>query len=332
MQTKQLSYLLEIAQQQSLSAASKILHISQPALSQYLSNLEKELGFPLFFSYQRKLFPTSEGSIYLNAAKKIVEVKEHTYQKIASLCQPSEIQQITVGVSGYTSSRLIGRIIPEIYQKFPYAEILVKEGFNQQLHEYLGKKEVHMAILSLKENQKKANYFFQFSRHELFLLIPKIYGISTGEALWDNDFSLIQLESLKDIPFLLPGEETAQWEILEKLFQKAGYIPTTLYTSNNLFVMLQLAQAGFGACFLSSHLIHQINTSAMQIFRLPEQPCLSYGVAVRKDQPISLTEQYLIYCILKQGMKGYIPNFVMNGLSKTLFDQWEETTYEHKTN
>ena len=91
MQTKQLSYLLEIAQQQSLSAASKILHISQPALSQYLSNLEKELGFPLFFSYQRKLFPTSEGSIYLNAAKKIVEVKEHTYQKIASLCQPSEI-------------------------------------------------------------------------------------------------------------------------------------------------------------------------------------------------------------------------------------------------
>ena len=44
MNTRQLSYILSIAETGSLSAAAKELGVSQPALSKYLSELEEEFG------------------------------------------------------------------------------------------------------------------------------------------------------------------------------------------------------------------------------------------------------------------------------------------------
>ena len=61
MQTKQLNYIVEIARQQSLSGAARVLGISQPALSQFLAAEEKSLNTQLFFSYQNKLYPTPAG-------------------------------------------------------------------------------------------------------------------------------------------------------------------------------------------------------------------------------------------------------------------------------
>lgn len=48
MNTRQLSYILSIAETGSLSAAAKELAISQPALSKYLSELEESLALSCF--------------------------------------------------------------------------------------------------------------------------------------------------------------------------------------------------------------------------------------------------------------------------------------------
>ena len=55
MTTRQLYYLVTIADQGSLSGASRVLGISQPALSKFLSEYESSLGFLLFLRYHRQL-------------------------------------------------------------------------------------------------------------------------------------------------------------------------------------------------------------------------------------------------------------------------------------
>ena len=48
MELKQIEYFLQLAQMQHVSQAADFLNISQPTLSKSLSNLEKDLGVPLF--------------------------------------------------------------------------------------------------------------------------------------------------------------------------------------------------------------------------------------------------------------------------------------------
>ena len=57
MNTRQLTYVVSIAETGNLSAAAKELGVSQPALSKYLAELEDELGTELFLRYKKQLYP-----------------------------------------------------------------------------------------------------------------------------------------------------------------------------------------------------------------------------------------------------------------------------------
>ena len=72
MQIKNMSYIIALAECQTLSGAGKRLGISQPTLSVFLSDLEQELGMDLFIRDKKKLLLTPAGRIYLDAARRIL--------------------------------------------------------------------------------------------------------------------------------------------------------------------------------------------------------------------------------------------------------------------
>ena len=74
MDVKYLTYVLEMANQKSITKAANALYISQPSLSQYLSKLEGELGTPLFVRTKNELLPTPAGELYIAAAKEVIEI------------------------------------------------------------------------------------------------------------------------------------------------------------------------------------------------------------------------------------------------------------------
>ena len=73
MNTRQLHYLLTIAERGSLSQAAMALGISQPALSKVLSEWDSLCGSPLFLRYHRRQIPTALGRKVLEYAEKIVD-------------------------------------------------------------------------------------------------------------------------------------------------------------------------------------------------------------------------------------------------------------------
>ena len=80
-----MSYVTAIAEEGNLSRAGKRLGVSQPTLSVFLSRLERELGTDLFYREKKKLTLTPAGRIYVDAARKILRVRDQTYQAIYQL-------------------------------------------------------------------------------------------------------------------------------------------------------------------------------------------------------------------------------------------------------
>ena len=61
MELRTLRYFLAVAQEENMTAAANSLHVSQPALSYQIAELEKETGKQLFVRSGRKMILTEEG-------------------------------------------------------------------------------------------------------------------------------------------------------------------------------------------------------------------------------------------------------------------------------
>ena len=78
-------YFLAVAREQSISAAAKSLHLSQPTLSTQLRALEQELGKPLLVrgsKGSRKITLTEEGMLLRKRAEEILELVRKTENEI----------------------------------------------------------------------------------------------------------------------------------------------------------------------------------------------------------------------------------------------------------
>lgn len=73
MDVKQLNYFVQIAKYGSYSLASQKLYISQPALSKVIKNMEEEMGFTFFYTYQRKQKLTDAGQAFYEKAVRLLD-------------------------------------------------------------------------------------------------------------------------------------------------------------------------------------------------------------------------------------------------------------------
>ena len=85
MDTKQIEYILKIAEEGNITHAAEKLFLTQPALNQQLLRLEKELGTRLFVRSRTDWRPTEAGMVYLENARKMLQLKQDTYRIIGDM-------------------------------------------------------------------------------------------------------------------------------------------------------------------------------------------------------------------------------------------------------
>lgn len=86
MDFKELSYILCIAKNQSITKAAKELYISQPALSKFLQKIESETGIKLFHHINNQFTPTYAGECYLEYANRIMTIKKIGMMSCINCC------------------------------------------------------------------------------------------------------------------------------------------------------------------------------------------------------------------------------------------------------
>ena len=117
---QQLQYLLEVHQTGSISKAAENLFISRPAISLSISNLESELGYPLFIRTQNGLIPTPQGQLVIKYANSICDAQK----RIQNLTEES-VKMVKLSIIRYE----------------PVTKALV-----QLLNEYKGKDDITFSL------------------------------------------------------------------------------------------------------------------------------------------------------------------------------------------
>ena len=84
MELRVLRYFLAIAREESITGAAKALHISQPALSRQMMELEEEIGKPLLRRGSRRITLTEEGRLLRERAEDILSLVRKTEDELSS--------------------------------------------------------------------------------------------------------------------------------------------------------------------------------------------------------------------------------------------------------
>ena len=100
MNTRQIEYILEIANERNMQRAAQKMFVSQSTLSQTLAKLEKELNCQLFTRNIREMIPTRAGEVYIRAAKEMLDIKKAAYEEIARIANVSQ-KNYRIGISSH---------------------------------------------------------------------------------------------------------------------------------------------------------------------------------------------------------------------------------------
>lgn len=319
MNTKQLSYIISIAEHQSLSAASVKLGVSQPALSKYLSELEEELGTELFLRHKKRLYLTSAGKIYVDAARRIITVKNQTYQTIAALS--GQVQRsLIVGVTPLRGAISIARIFTDFRRQFPDVNITFKEQYTAELRQSVISRSVHMALGTCIDLEDPELLQISAHKEDLLLFVPSFHPLASLASSDLEHPAAIDIRSFQDTPFLLCGKGSTLRKLNEEVFRQNQMNPTIIYESNNNLLLKNMVQNGAGTCLLPRSLAAP--SRDIVYFSLKPNYYTHLSVMVAKDRVLSEEERYLIALIFASQQSNPNYRFRPSPLAKEIIDEF----------
>lgn len=245
-----LEYFLAAAEELNFTKAAKRLYISQQSLSNHILNLEKEFDV-ILFNRTTPLTLTYAGQSLMVRARELINLKEETYRELADI-KDFTTGQLAIGVSHTRGRMILPEILPVYKKRFPNIDLKLIEGNSKELDLDLLHGDVDLIIGMLPFSVENIETV-PICEEEILLAVhdevlerafpgrlPEI-----KQQLSDN----LQLELLKDCPFLLINKANRVRTIADEMFQEAQITPRIILETENIETVLALAAKGMGITF-----------------------------------------------------------------------------------
>lgn len=135
MDIKSLKYFVEIANQQSMTKATRKLHVSQPALSKQMQELERVLGQKLFNRSNHSITLTPEGDLLYKRALDIISLFDKTKKEFKSM-KEFKGGDLHLGCAESYGISIISEIFKSFKSKYENARFNLYSGnFNTVTHQ-----------------------------------------------------------------------------------------------------------------------------------------------------------------------------------------------------
>jgi DNA-binding transcriptional LysR family regulator len=114
--------LVTVHECKSFSAAARRLGCSQPAVSQHIQRLERELGLPLFERQSRGVVPTSAGEVLVRAAGESLSTLDYAVHRFAAL-RDGQAGSLVVTTGGTTVNHFMRGAVKQFRRSFPQVKM-----------------------------------------------------------------------------------------------------------------------------------------------------------------------------------------------------------------
>lgn len=243
----QLRYFIAAAEELSISAAAKRLHVTQPALSRQIAVLEAGLGVGLFDRIRKRIHLTDAGRFFLPKARQIVCDAETGAQQLREQFGKAR-RTLRLGFLTPFLDDLVAPAVREFRQRHPKAQVSLFELPPRAQLDRLRNHELDAAILgNLEERDRTQFEIHRLSKHKMAAVLPEDHRLAGKKSVQLKALSRESWVSLSDAFF--PGRR----EFLRSICQGAGFEPDIATEVDSLSMMLGAVTAGEGVAVMPAH-------------------------------------------------------------------------------
>lgn len=264
-----------VAKEQSFSRASDKLFVSQSAVSQSISQLEKKLGFKLFIRTTKTINLTIDGQIlfsYIEKAFLIIEKAEQTLKNKNSITE-GEIYLAS------TDTLCKFHLLPKI-KKFnllhPKVKFKIINGTSVYCMELLAAGKIDMAMFNIIENFD--HNLFNIEKSFLFTDV----FVAKKNSMSKKSMSVLELSKK---PLLVLDDKSVTRQYFDKLFLDKGLKVSPEIELQSIDLLIEMAKSGLGIAFVPDICV-QDNSNDLEVLSIKEPiPKRSYGLVSNKQIP-----------------------------------------------
>lgn len=254
---RQLKVFEAVARHLSFSRAAEELHLTQPAVSMQVKQLEEQAGLPLTEMVGKKVFLTIAGE----------EVARHARRVAQQLREADEALDAIKGVRGgrlslgaiTTAKYFAPRLLAEFRRRKPGIELELHVSNRETVVRQLADNEVDLAIMG-QPPQEVPTVAEAFADHPLAIVAAPDHPLAgrrhIAPALLGTETFIIRE----------PGSGTRA--VMERYFADAGIAPRHLMEMAGNETVKQAAMAGLGLALISAHTV-SLECEVGRLVRLP---------------------------------------------------------------
>lgn len=243
MKLRQLEYFSAVAEEKSISAAARALHVAQPPISRQIAQLEDELGVQLFLR-------GSKGMTLTDAGQSLYQQTRQIFQELRRV--EDSVRSVGTGMSGriklgviYSAVPYALRYVERYHRAYPQVELYIRLGSPQELLEAVNRGELHALFLRTAAREPSG-------------LQERILGEDALELIMRRDMDVapelseVPIERLKNVPMCLLRSDDL-WSYNDFLLQecrRSGFAPNIVCHCYDTPMAMQMVLSGFGISFL----------------------------------------------------------------------------------
>lgn len=234
----QLRYFIKIVEHRSFTRAARDCSVSQPALSQQIAKLEKELGQPLFERQGRSIRLTPAGQVLQTRAEKILSLVDDAKRHITD---DGETGRICISSIPTIGPYFLPEVLKTVGRQFEKATFVIHEAVTDELLKQCSNGDTDVGILALPAAGKYLTIEPLF-KEELLLAIPSNHPLAHRERITTKD--------LEHESFILLDQAHCLANSIEEFCSRQQFQPVSTRGIQQLATVQHLVALGHGISFM----------------------------------------------------------------------------------
>jgi DNA-binding transcriptional LysR family regulator len=244
MELRHLRYFVAVAEDLNFRRAAERLHLSHPALSRQIGDLEDELGLKFFNRNARRVELTEAGRVFLVGARRTLASAQEAIAQASEVVR-GERGRLSIGCYALVTHPFLPDALSRFRGLFPLVEVTVRHMDNRSQLEAVLNGSVMLGIGRLDSNlEESASLTTTF-------LLRSPFCIACSEHRWPAKRGAPKLSDFREDNFLVLSPEVGSADDYMRLVRSvcqrdAGFEPTFVPVGSTFEAVMSMVAAGRG--------------------------------------------------------------------------------------
>lgn len=272
-----------------LRIAAEQMHMTQPAATKILSDIESMFGAQLFERLPREMRPTDLGALSLRYASTAVADLGKFVSEFSAL-KDGGYGRLAVGAITASSAQVVTATIKEIQQRRPRLIIRLVEQSSDQLAVWLEEKKLDVMIGRLTEAHQQSLFDVEdLSAEPVWVVVGRHHPLLRQAS--------VEMADLGGWPWIVYPAATAIRQLFDETFAAAGMVaPVGMVETPSIFSTLELLQATDMISLQPRAAVEKYVRNGLlgQLVVPIRRSMTHYGVITRKNEiPSQATQEFI---------------------------------------